>query len=75
MPELSKHKCAKCGAAYDEAQWHQLSTVERIEPTEVRKIVRGWPDGTFIEIRMCRRYAALIARREAPQAATRANDS
>ncbi len=53
--------CHGCGASYDEHAWGTLGVVERVEPSQVRRLIRGWPDDTRVEIRRCPRCAMEIA--------------
>jgi hypothetical protein len=47
-------QCGGCGEIYDEAGWHTLAVIDRIEPREVRKLMRDWPDTMILEARPCR---------------------
>jgi hypothetical protein len=57
------HACGRCGANYDEEAWGRLQLVKSVGPEEVRRLVRGWPDGTGVEVRRCRRCRKSLATR------------
>jgi hypothetical protein len=54
-------RCSACGATYFEDEWGSLVLARRIEPSEIRRLVRGWDDGLSIEVRRCRSCSASIA--------------
>ena len=54
-------RCSACSARYDDLGWLALSLFERIESSEVRRILRDWPDTVCIEIRCCDRCGHTIA--------------
>jgi hypothetical protein len=53
--------CAGCGTKYDSTACRALAIHEQIEPSEIRRLVRGWPDGTAVEMRCCGRRNKAIA--------------
>jgi hypothetical protein len=60
MRDRKRIHCKKCGQAYSKVAWSLLPIVESVGATEVRAIVRGWPDGTSVEVRRCRRCRESI---------------
>jgi hypothetical protein len=54
-------RCSVCAATYCEDEWTSLVLFQRIEPSEIRRLVRGWDDGLSIEVRRCRSCSASIA--------------
>jgi hypothetical protein len=64
--------CRACGACYVEESWTKLAVFELIEPPEIRRLLREWPDGLCIEVRSCELCATLIAaKRRRPARAER----
>jgi hypothetical protein len=59
--------CSGCGARYTIDAWHGLPLSHRIDASEVRLVVRDWPEGAWIEARSCSRCASLIALRRASE--------
>lgn len=57
--------CPHCQAIYPEAEWSRLEMSERIAPEEVRRLVRGWPEASCIEVRRCGRCGRHIAAKKA----------
>lgn len=53
--------CSACGATYADEAWARLVLSERIEPPEIRRLVRDWPEGLCVEVRSCSCCAHLIA--------------
>ncbi len=64
--DLGRVKCSACGAVHEPLAWSALVVLERIEPSEVERIISGWPEGTCVEARPCgccgRRIVARRAR-------------
>lgn len=58
---MGKHHCSWCRAGYAEADWVRLPITERVTPSEVRRLVRDWPDEVCIEVRCCGRCGRPIA--------------
>jgi hypothetical protein len=62
-------RCAKCGLDYDEDAWADLLIERIIEPSELRRLVMNWPEGTRVEVRCCHGCDALISmKRRLPEA-------
>jgi hypothetical protein len=59
-----KVTCGGCGAKYGDDAWSGLTLSQRIEAVEVRRHVLDWPDGLAVEVRVCTKCAALIARKQ-----------
>jgi hypothetical protein len=59
--------CASCGHRFGAREWSALSLEKRIEATELRRLVIGWPEGVTVEVRQCARCGRPLAatRREA----------
>jgi hypothetical protein len=53
--------CGACGARYQDEAWASLSLARRIDPPEVRRLIRDWPDQVCVEVRSCRQCAHPIA--------------
>ena len=53
--------CSACGVAYLDDAWARLVLSQRLEPLELRRLVRDWPEDYCIEVRSCGRCAAPIA--------------
>jgi hypothetical protein len=53
--------CGRCGTRYESTAWKALAIQEQIGPSEIRRLVRGWPDGTAVEVRCCGRCNKAIA--------------
>jgi hypothetical protein len=53
--------CSACGETYFDDEWRSLVLTQRIEPPEIRRLVRGWDDGLSIEVRRCRACSGSIA--------------
>jgi hypothetical protein len=51
--------CHACGLAYADDAWEGLVLFQRLEPLELRRLVRDWPEDARIEVRSCRRCAAF----------------
>jgi hypothetical protein len=60
MRDRKRIHCKKCGQAYSATAWSLLPIVESVSASEVRTIVRGWPDGTSVQVRRCRRCRESI---------------
>ena len=58
---VGSHRCTWCKAGYPEADWVRLLISERVLPSEVRRMVRDWPDEVCIEVRCCNRCGRPIA--------------
>jgi hypothetical protein len=54
-------RCSACGTTYFDDEWASLVLSRRIEPSEIRRVVRGWDDDLSIEVRRCRSCSASIA--------------
>jgi hypothetical protein len=65
--------CGACGALYDDEVWHRLALSYRIEPGEVARLVRDWPDDICIEVRRCERCGRLLPTKRRTIATTRIN--
>jgi hypothetical protein len=55
--------CAACTAIYPYAAWVSLSLVQRIDSSEIARLVRDWPSDVSIDVRKCARCGASIARK------------
>ena len=55
--------CRACGSAYVGTGWRSLPVVERISANEMSRLVRGWPERTYIEVRLCGRCGETITSR------------
>jgi hypothetical protein len=55
--------CAACAAIYPYADWASLSLVQRIDSSEIARLVRDWPSDVSIDVRKCARCGASIARK------------
>ncbi len=64
---LSAATCQTCAQTYDEQEWKALAVSVCIEAQEVRRLLVGWPDGAWIEVRLCRGCASPIATRREHQ--------
>jgi hypothetical protein len=53
--------CRACGALYAEESWTRLVVSALVEASEIRRLVRGWPEGLCVEVRSCQRCATPIA--------------
>jgi hypothetical protein len=62
------HACGACGAAYGDAEWQALAIAERLGASDVRRLVRDWPDAVCIEVRRCARCGHTIAAKRAVEA-------
>ena len=60
---LEPFRCRACGATYELVAWSALTMIERVDATEVRRVVCGWPDGTSVEVRHCGGCGRSIAAR------------
>jgi hypothetical protein len=49
---------------YGETEWAGLPVTERVAPSQVRCIVRDWPETMCIEVRRCRRCGRAIAAKQ-----------
>jgi len=58
-PRLEAAMCHACGLAYADDAWEGLVLFQRLEPLELRRLVRDWPEDARIEVRSCRRCAAF----------------
>jgi hypothetical protein len=56
-------RCSGCSARYTIETWSRLPLSHRVDAPEVRRVLRDWPDGSWIEARSCRRCASPIALR------------
>jgi hypothetical protein len=64
--QIASVTCNACRARFDRSAWASLALVRRIEPVEVRRLMRDWPLELCIEIRRCPRCAREIpAKRDA----------
>jgi hypothetical protein len=61
---MRAHLCMGCGMEYGETEWAGLQVTERIAPSQVRCIVRDWPETMCIEVRRCRRCGRAIAAKQ-----------
>lgn len=59
-----KVTCGGCGSKYGDEAWSGLRLSQRIEAVEVRRHVLEWPDDLAVEVRVCSKCAALIARKQ-----------
>jgi hypothetical protein len=46
---------------YMDNAWATLALTQRIEPPEIHRLVRDWPEDTCIEVRSCASCAGPIA--------------
>jgi hypothetical protein len=53
--------CGTCGARYLSDAWASLVLSQKLEPPEIRRLVREWPDNLVIEVRACGKCSASIA--------------
>ena len=60
MRDRKRIRCKKCGQAYSTTAFGLLTIVESVSASDVRAIVRGWPDGTSVQVRRCRRCRESI---------------
>jgi ribosomal protein S27AE len=61
----TRFRCGACGADHDLASWRALSLAGRVEASEVRRLVRDWPEAVFIEVRRCTRCGHGVAGKRA----------
>jgi len=57
--------CTMCGARHSEAAWGDLVLSQRIDAEEIGRLVRGWPEARWIEVRACHCGHLIAARRSA----------
>jgi hypothetical protein len=67
-PRARTFACSACGASYAAAAWGALPLRERIDPSDVRRLVRDWPESTCIEIRSCTQCGHTIAAKHVSEA-------
>ncbi len=46
-------RCRACGATFAPLAWSALAMIERVEASEVQRVVSGCPEGTCVEVRHC----------------------
>jgi hypothetical protein len=63
--------CSACGARYEDEAWAKLVLSKRIEPPELRLLVRQWDEDLCVEVRCCRECAGLIAAKRSLTARSR----
>jgi hypothetical protein len=51
--ERGTKRCTGCSTPFAAADWARLPIRQRIEATEVARLVSGWPMDNWIEVRVC----------------------
>jgi hypothetical protein len=61
LAQMKTFACRACGIAHPEERWATLALKECIAPSEVGRLLRGWPNDVCIEVRLCDRCEGMIA--------------
>ena len=61
MAAVSVVRCVGCGTRLDDEAWSTLPLAERVDPSEVSRLVRDWPAQICIEVRRCPQCRRTIA--------------
>jgi hypothetical protein len=55
-------RCGRCGLGYARAAFAELAPVRTLDAAELAAHVVRWPDGVVVDVRVCARCKAPIAR-------------